>query len=123
MGCETTVEYLARVAQHVMEETGLLPHANPGVLSREELTLLRGVSASQGIMLEQVSPRLLQRDEAHWASPDKRTPARLETIRLAGELRIPFTSGLLIGIGETGGERIGALLAIRELGEDHGHVQ
>ena len=120
MGCETTVEYLARVSQHVMEETGLLPHANPGVLTREELSLLRGVSASQGIMLEQVSPRLLQRDEAHWASPDKRAPARLETIRLAGELRIPFTSGLLIGIGETLAERAETLAVLAGLAqEDH----
>jgi FO synthase len=122
MGCETTVEYLARVSQHVMEETGLLPHANPGVLTREELTLLRGVSASQGIMLEQVSPRLLQRDEAHWASPDKRAPARLETMRLAGELRIPFTSGLLIGIGETLAERAETLAVLAGLAQEE-HIQ
>jgi FO synthase len=105
MGFETTVQYLAHVAGRVLRETGMIPHANPGVLSREELAALRRVSGSMGLMLEQASPRLLGRDEAHWASPDKRPAARLETIRLAGELDIPFTTGLLIGIGETLEER------------------
>ena len=105
MGFATTVEYLAHVAGRVMSETGMLPHANPGVLSRDEMALLRTVSASQGIMMEQVSPRLLARGEAHWASPDKRIEPRLETMRLAGELDVPFTTGLLIGIGETIEER------------------
>src|SRR5688572_2417482 len=123
LGCETTVEYLARCAKLVLEETGLLPHTNPGVLSRDELAALRTVSVSQGLMLETASERLSQRGGPHFGSPDKLPAARLETIRLAGELRIPFTTGILIGIGETRQERIEALLSIRELGERYGHVQ
>ena len=123
LGCGTTLEYLACCAQLVLEETGLLPHVNPGVMTREELELLRPVSASMGIMLETTADRLGERGGPHWASPDKIPARRLETIRLAGELRIPFTSGILIGIGETRAERIDALLALRALGEDHGHVQ
>ncbi len=123
LGCETTVEYLARCARLVLEETGLLPHTNPGVLTRDELALLRTVSVSQGLMLETAADRLSQRGGPHFGSPDKLPAARLETIRLAGELRIPFTTGILIGIGETREERIEALRAIREAGELHGHVQ
>jgi FO synthase len=123
LGCETTLEYLARCARLVLEETGLLPHLNPGVMTREELAALRPVSASMGIMLETTAERLGERGGPHWASPDKVPARRLETIRLAGELAIPFTSGILIGIGETREERIEALLALRALGEEHGHVQ
>ncbi len=123
LGCETTLDYLARCAGRVLEETGLLPHLNPGVMTRADLELLRPVSASMGIMLESTSDRLLAKGEAHWASPDKAPARRLETIRLAGELAIPFTSGLLIGIGETREERIDALLALRALGEEHGHLR
>ena len=123
LGCETTIEYLARCARIVLEETGLLPHVNPGVMSRDELELLRPVSASMGIMLETTAERLGERGGPHWASPDKVPARRLETIRLAGELAIPFTSGILIGIGETREERIDALLALKALGDEHGHVQ
>jgi FO synthase len=123
LGCETTLEYLARCARLVLEETGLLPHLNPGVMTRAELEALRPVSASMGIMLETTADRLGERGGPHWASPDKVPARRLETIRLAGELGIPFTSGILIGIGETREERIDALLALRALGEEHGHVQ
>jgi FO synthase len=123
LGCSTTLEYLARCAWLVLEETGLLPHLNPGVMTREELASLRPVSASMGIMLETTAERLGERGGPHWASPDKVPSRRLETIRLAGELRIPFTSGILIGIGETREERIDALLALQALGEQHGHVQ
>ncbi|MBA2537685.1 MAG: bifunctional FO biosynthesis protein CofGH, partial [Actinobacteria bacterium] len=123
LGCETTVEYLARMCELVLEETGLLPHANPGVMTRAELSLLRGVTASQGIMLETVSERLSQRGGAHFGSPDKVPARRLETIGTAGELAIPFTTGILIGIGETRAERIDALLAVRALHERYGHVQ
>jgi FO synthase len=123
LGCGTTLEYLERCARLVLEETGLLPHLNPGVMSREELEGLRPVSASMGIMLETTAERLGERGGPHWASPDKVPAARLETIRLAGELSIPFTSGILIGIGETREERIEALLALKAVGDEHGHVQ
>ncbi len=122
LGCVTTLEYLARCARRVLEETGLLPHLNPGVMTRDELVALRPVSASMGIMLETTAERLGERGGPHWASPDKVPVRRLETIRLAGELRIPFTSGILIGIGETREERIDALLALRALAEEYGHL-
>jgi FO synthase len=123
LGCETTLEYLARCARLVLEETGLLPHANPGVLSRSDVVALREVSVSQGLMLETLAGRLAERGGPHWASPDKLPGPRLATIDAAGEAAVPFTSGILIGIGETRAERIEALLAIRERGERHGHVQ
>jgi FO synthase len=120
LGCETTLEYLARAAALVLEETGLLPHLNPGVLTRADFELLRPVSASMGIMLETVSDRLSQRGGPHFGSPDKLPAARLETLRLAGEAGVPFTTGILIGIGETRAERLEALHAIRDQGE---HIQ
>ena len=123
LGCETTLEYLGRVAQRVLDETGLLPHLNPGVMSRDELAALRPVSASLGIMLETAADRLGAKGGPHWASPDKVPSRRLQTIELAGELRIPFTSGILIGIGETRLERVEALEALRSLHERHGHLQ
>jgi FO synthase len=123
MGHATTIDYLVAMSALVLTETGLLPHANPGVLTREEIAALRGVTASQGIMLESVSPRLCQPGGPHYGSPDKDPAARLETIRLAGELAVPFTTGILIGIGETRAERIESLLAIRDLHARHGHIQ
>ncbi|HVF01100.1 MAG TPA: 7,8-didemethyl-8-hydroxy-5-deazariboflavin synthase CofG, partial [Rubrobacteraceae bacterium] len=123
MGFETTVEYLVHACRLVLEETGLLPHANPGVLLEDEVRALREVSVSQGIMVEQVSDPLLGREMAHWASPDKVPARRLETLDAAGRLRVPFTTGVLIGIGETLEERVDTLLAIREQHERHGHLQ
>jgi FO synthase len=123
LGCETTIEYLARMARLVLEETGLLPHLNPGVMSAEDLAALRPVSASMGLMLETASARLSERGGPHYGSPDKEPPLRLRTIDEAGHASVPFTSGILIGIGETRAERIDALVAIRELGKRHGHVQ
>jgi FO synthase len=123
LGCATTIEYLARMCELVLAETGLLPHVNPGVMTREELTLLRTVSASQGIMLETASERLSQKGGPHYGSPDKWPERRLETIRVAGELAIPFTTGILIGIGETRAERLDALAEIRALHDRYGHVQ
>jgi FO synthase len=123
LGCETTLEYLARCARLVIEETGLLPHLNPGVMSREELGALRPVAASMGIMLETTAERLAAHGGPHWASPDKDPRRRLDTMRLAGELSIPFTSGILIGIGETREERLDALLALRSLAEEQGHLR
>ena len=123
LGCETTLEYLARCAGRVVAETGLLPHLNPGVMSRDELVALRPVAASMGIMLETTAERLAARGGPHWASPDKVPARRLETMRLAGELSIPFTSGILVGIGETREERLEALVALRELASEHGHLR
>src|SRR5437870_8206552 len=121
LGCSSTLEYLGRAAEEVLAETGLLPHLNPGVLTRDDLAALRPVSASMGIMLETASDRLSERGGPHFGSPDKLPAVRLETIAAAGEARVPFTTGILIGIGETRLERIEALLAIRSLGELHGH--
>jgi FO synthase len=122
LGCETTLQYLARAAEAVLE-TGLLPHLNPGVMRPDDLTELRRVSASMGLMLETTSTRLAERGGPHFGSPDKAPQLRLETIAAAADARVPFTTGILIGIGETRAERIDALLAIRELAERHGHVQ
>jgi FO synthase len=123
LGCETTLEYLGRMARLVLEETGLLPHLNPGVMSVDNLRALREVSVSQGIMLETSSARLSARGGPHFGSPDKLPERRLATIAAADEARVPFTTGILIGIGETRSERIDALLAIRELRAGGGHVQ
>src|SRR5918993_4857740 len=103
MGFSSTIEYLIHACGLVLQEMGLLPHANPGVLSDEEVRALREVSLSQGIMVEQTSERLLGRDMAHWASPDKVPARRLKTLDAAGRLGGPFTTGLLVGIGGAGG--------------------
>ena len=122
-GHSSTQSYLAAMCRMVIERTGLLPHPNAGILGRRELAELREVSASQGMMLESVSERLCGPGGPHEHAPDKRPATRLAMIRRAGELRIPFTSGILIGIGETVRERVEALLALRELHEAHGHIQ
>src|SRR2546423_6100321 len=114
LGCETTLEYLARAARAVLEETGLLPHLNPGVMSRSDLAELRRVSASMGIMLETTSERLSRRGGPHFGSPDKLPARRLETLAPAGQERVPFTAGILIGNGETRAVRLDALLAVPE---------
>ena len=123
LGHATTISYLLAAARAVFETTGLLPHANPGVLTRDELLALREVCPSQGLMLESASPRLLERGQVHHGSPDKAPDARLATMRMAGELAIPYTSGILIGIGETREERIASLLALRDLHDEYGHIQ
>jgi FO synthase len=123
LGHETTLSYLAEVAKAVFDQTGLLPHVNPGIMSADELAMLRKVSVSQGIMLESSSDRLCAKGGPHFGSPDKVPAVRLQTIRTAGQQAIPFTSGILIGIGETRAERIGALLALRDLNDAHGHIQ
>ena len=123
LGHETTIDYLVAMCRLVLEKTRLLPHVNPGVLSGEDLRRLRAVSVSAGIMLESASARLCERGGVHYGSPDKVPEVRLATLRRAGEERVPFTSGILIGIGETRRERIESLLAIREIHERHGHVQ
>ncbi len=123
LGHETTISYLTAMAELVFKETGLFPHANPGVMTREEIAALRKVSISQGIMLESVTDRLCGPGMVHYGSPDKRPAVRLQTIRTAGELAVPFTSGILIGIGETRLERIESLVALRGLHQEFGHIQ
>ncbi len=123
MGQASTIAYLRDMCALLLKETGLLPHANPGVMTRDEIAALREVTASQGIMLESASARLCEPGGVHHGSPDKDPAVRLETLRLAGALRVPFTTGILIGIGETRAERIAALAAIRDLHAEHGHIQ
>lgn len=123
LGHATTLDYLVAMAELVRRETGLLPHLNAGVMDAADIARLRAVSVSQGLMLETASDRLSQRGGAHFGSPDKRPAARLATVAAAGEAAVPFTSGILIGIGETRRERIEALLALRALHERHGHLQ
>ena len=122
LGFESTIDYVYRCCEAALEE-GLWPHTNAGVLRFEELELLRPVNVSMGLMLENVSPRLRARGGPHHAAPDKDPAVRLRTIADAGELRIPFTTGILIGIGETLEERADSLLAIRDLDDRHGHIQ
>lgn len=122
-GCASTAEYLENAARVVLNETGLLPHLNPGVLDREQLARLRSVSASMGIMLESTSARLCERGGPHYGSPDKAPAVRLQMIDEAGQLGIPFTTGVLIGIGETRAERIDTIRAIADLHARHGHIQ
>jgi FO synthase len=123
LGHETTLDYLEAAASLVLEKTGLLPHLNPGLMDEAQTRQLRRVSASQGIMLETASDRLSRRGGPHFGSPDKHPSARLATIEAAGRAGVPFTTGILIGIGETRLERVEALLAIRDLHERHGHIQ
>ena len=123
LGHESTLSYLAEAAKVVLETTGLLPHLNPGIMSASDLAMLRKVSVSQGIMLESASDRLCAKGGPHFGSPDKAPAVRLQTIKSAGEQAIPFTSGILIGIGETRLERLDALFALRDLNDAHGHLQ
>ena len=122
-GAVSTLEYLERMAKLVLQETGLLPHLNPGVMEAADLLKLRPVSASMGLMLESASDRLCERGGPHFGSPDKVPARRLATLRAAGEQGIPMTTGLLIGIGETRRERIESLLALLAIHETHGHLQ
>src|SRR5215470_5460714 len=122
-GYRTTLAYLRAVCETVLKESPLLPHANPGVMAERDLASLREVNVSMGIMLETLSERLLERGMAHDRAPDKVPARRVRTIALAGKLGIPFTTGVLIGIGETPRERVDALVAIRDLHERYGHIQ
>ena len=122
-GYATTLEYLRSVSIRVIEETGLLPHLNPGVMTWEDMARLKHVSASMGLMLETSSDRLAEKGGPHFGSPDKVPSVRLRTIEDAGRLSIPFTTGILVGIGETHRERAESLLAIRGLHRKYRHVQ
>ncbi|MBA6412549.1 5-amino-6-(D-ribitylamino)uracil--L-tyrosine 4-hydroxyphenyl transferase CofH [Parahaliea sp. F7430] len=123
MGYSTTLEYVRAVAEAILRETSLLPHINAGCMSAEEVAELRKVSASMGIMLESAAERLTEKGMPHYGSPDKEPARRLATIEEAGRAGVPFTSGILIGIGETRVERIESLLALRRLHQDYGHLQ
>lgn len=123
LGHASTLDYLHAMAHRVLEETGLLPHLNPGVMGAEDIARLRPASASMGLMLESASERLCGRGGPHLGSPDKQPALRLATIEAAGRAAVPFTSGILIGIGETRRERIESLLALRALHRRYGHLQ
>jgi FO synthase len=122
-GYTSTVDYLVAACRAVIEETGLLPHANAGALSQPDLERLRAVSPSQGMMLESLADRLHEPGGPHHGAPDKTAARRLATLEAAGRAAIPFTTGILVGFGETRAERLDALLAIRDAHERHGHVQ
>jgi FO synthase len=123
LGFATTIDYVEHAAGRVVEETGLLPHINAGVLTPQDYARLRPVAASMGLMLESTSERLCARGGPHHGSPDKVPAVRLASIAAAGEAQIPFTTGVLIGIGETQTERLQALFAIRDLHARYGHIQ
>lgn len=123
LGFATTLDYVAAVAEAVFKETGLLPHINAGNMTADEIAGLRKVSASMGIMLESASPRLCEKGMPHYGSPDKDPEVRLETLAIAGQAKVPFTTGILIGIGETRLERIESLLKIKAIHEEYGHIQ
>src|SRR5215469_4708601 len=122
LGAQTTIEYVARACEVALGE-GLLPHTNAGIMSRDEMVALRPLNISMGLMLENVSPRLRARGGVHQWAPDKDPAVRMRMIAEAGEARVPFTSGILLGIGETLAERAQSLVALRDLNERHGHIQ
>jgi 7,8-didemethyl-8-hydroxy-5-deazariboflavin synthase CofG subunit len=122
LGYKTTSEYLAAMCEAGLKEN-IFPHTNLGVANCDELSALRESNASMGLMLENISPRLLRKGEAHYGSPDKVPKLRVKTMEDAGELRIAWTSGILVGIGETLEERIDSLFAIKRLSRDYGHIQ
>ena len=121
-GAHTTIEYVARACETALQQ-GLLPHTNAGIMTREEMATLRPLNASMGLMLENISPRLRQRGGVHQWAPDKDPAVRIRMLDEAGMLRVPFTTGILLGIGETAAERAQSLLAIRRCHERYGHVQ
>ncbi|MFD7311918.1 7,8-didemethyl-8-hydroxy-5-deazariboflavin synthase CofG, partial [Promicromonospora sp. NPDC059942] len=123
-GYASTLDYVGHMARLILDETGLLPHLNPGVMSWAELQRLKPVGASMGMMLETTSSRLwTEKGEAHFGSPDKDPALRLRVIEDAGRSRIPFTTGVLLGIGENYAERVDSILALRDAHARHGHVQ
>jgi 7,8-didemethyl-8-hydroxy-5-deazariboflavin synthase CofG subunit len=123
LGLKRTLDYLYEACKATLEETGILPHSNPGIMGSGDLRRLKDVNPSLGLMLESTSARLMLPGGAHDNAPDKKPSLRLRTIAEAGKLRIPFTTGILIGIGEAWEERIDSLFAIRELSERYGHIQ
>ena len=122
LGVRTTIEYVGRACEIALEE-GLLPHTNAGLMTSDEMAMLRPLNASMGLMLESVSPRLRAKGGVHQGAPDKDPALRVKMIDEAGALKIPFTTGILLGIGETVAERAQSIVAIRDLNERHGHIQ
>jgi len=122
LGFNTMLEYLHFLCSDTLQKTGLFPHSNPGILKKKELKMLREVNASMGLMLETSSPRIME-TIAHEKSPGKNPKLRIETIKNAGKLKIPFTTGLLIGIGETVSERADSLIELRRIQDKYGHIQ
>ncbi len=123
LGYESMVDYLVAMCERVIDETEMLPHVNAGTLSEADIIKLKPVSASMGMMLENISRRLLVKGEAHYACPDKVPVQRLRTLERAGHHDVPFTTGILIGIGENWEERVDSLLAINEIHQRYGHIQ
>jgi 7,8-didemethyl-8-hydroxy-5-deazariboflavin synthase CofG subunit len=123
LGFARTLEYVAAMSELVLTQTGLLPHANPGLMPEEDLRRLRQSNVSVGLMLESVNPRLGRNGGAHWKAPDKVPSLRLRTMEHAGKLSMAFTTGMLIGIGESLEDRVDTLQAIRALHEQYGHIQ
>jgi FO synthase len=123
LGFDSTLAYLEYIAGRVLDETGLLPHLNPGLLTEADYLRLRKVAPSMGIMLESASDRLCEPGGPHHGSPDKFPAQRIAALRFAGAAQVPMTSGILIGIGETRRERLESLLVLRELADQHGHIQ
>lgn len=123
LGYATTIDYVIAMCERVLRETTLIPHVNAGTLTIDEIRRLKNVSGSIGLMLENISRRLVQQGMPHFACPDKVPVQRMRTLDMAGTVRLATTSGILIGIGETWTERVDSLLALRELHERHGHIQ
>ncbi|MDH4116368.1 MAG: 7,8-didemethyl-8-hydroxy-5-deazariboflavin synthase CofG [Acidimicrobiia bacterium] len=122
-GCSSTIDYVARMSERVAAETALFPHANPGVMTDADIAALRPSNPSMGLMLENVSPRLLEPGMPHHKAPDKDPTLRLDTIAVAGANRVPFTTGILVGLGETNTEIVDSIIAIADSHARYGHVQ
>ncbi len=122
-GCTTTLEYVAKMSSLIRDETGLFPHANPGIMSAADMRSLRETNPSMGLMLENISPRLMEPGMPHHNCPDKDPAARVGTIAAAAAERVPFTTGILVGIGETNEEVVDSLFALGDLQRLHGHLQ
>ena len=123
LGHSTTVEYIAEMSELVLEKTGLLPHTNAGSMTKKEMAMLKDTNVSLGVMLETSSERLMEKGMPHEGAPSKNPKVRIKTLESAGELKIPMTTGLLVGIGETPEELVDSLFAIKEIHEKHGHIQ
>jgi 7,8-didemethyl-8-hydroxy-5-deazariboflavin synthase CofG subunit len=123
LGHSSTVDYIAEVGELVLKKTGLLPHTNAGSLTKKEMAVLRDTNPSMGVMLETSSERLMEAGMAHEGAPSKHPRVRVKTLEAAGELKIPMTTGILAGIGETPEELVDSLFVIKELHKKHGHIQ